>query len=639
MMSDERETQCSADTARGEWLDRHTAGLIRRRASCLRTEWYWSWARLACFVVTVAVWVLIDEKPAAASVVVILGTLLFAWTVRRHHHARRVRRFHDSRVTIAEEARRRVGGIVTLIRSNEAPAPSDPETTVGSLLAAENTWAFTEQESDDLDLHAPPVGLFGLLNRTSTLLGCRRLYDWFLNPLVDAESIRTRQDSVRWLDRDPERRFQLMAGTAGLRGRDEYLEQLVRTLRQASPLGDPARTKMLRIWSLLSGLFFVVAIYQAGIGRSGWGIAFVLVALVNALIYRGLHRGLVRCLAPWRRVAPAVEGYLIAARQAAIDLPQEGELGKLRDALGAVSDDRVLPLLLKRIAWAQSGGPVHAFFNVLLFLDLHIAAAILNKALPHRDELLDGLSALADLDALTSLACFGWEQPVCCYPELSNEQIVAITGGRHPLIDPQEVVANDVRLDTTTRMWMVSGSNMAGKSTLLRVVGANVLLAQMGAAVAAEKMTISPMRLITDLQARDCQAKDESYFLAEVRQLRRMVAPPEGRVPVLGIVDEPLRGTNSREQIAAGVAVVEHLRDSAGFFLFATHEQSLMELADGRVIQNHHFRESIDDDGLVFDYRLRPGPAQTRNALRILEREGYPSSILDRAHRWLDESP
>jgi DNA mismatch repair ATPase MutS len=299
----------------------------------------------------------------------------------------------------------------------------------------------------------------------------------------------------------------------------------------------------------------------------------------------------------------------------------------------------LLPRLCRRLGWTETGGPMHAFLNAAVFYDLHIAVGVLGPVLRGRDALLAGLSGLAEIEALLSLACFAWEQPVTCYPVPVSEPTVSIVGGIHPFIAPDLAVPNDVKLTPTTRMWVITGPNMGGKSTFLRMVGTNVLLAQIGTAAAARQMSWTPLRLITDLRARDSLSKNESYFLAEVRQVRRMVLAEAGGAPILGLIDEPLRGTNSAEHVASSAAVLEHLRDSPHLFLVATHEQQLTELAGDSKGSNHHFREEVDSSGLLFDYHLRPGRARTRNALEILQREGYPQSLVERARQWLDQRP
>jgi DNA mismatch repair ATPase MutS len=316
------------------------------------------------------------------------------------------------------------------------------------------------------------------------------------------------------------------------------------------------------------------------------------------------------------------------------DLPMQGELGVLRKVFQAVRRPMVLPALCGRLPWADTGGLFHALANALFFYDLHVAEAILAVVVRHRDALLQGLSVVADLEALLSLATFAWEQPDKCFPQMVGTPGIWISAGRHPLIPPERAVPNDVRLSPASRLWVISGSNMAGKSTLLRVAGVNALLAQIGTIATAGEMVQRPVRLVTDLQARDSLPDQESYFLAEVRHVRRMVLPPEDAEPVLGLIDEPFRGTNSDERVAASLAVVQHLLRSTNFFLVATHEQRLTELVNGTTGRNYHFRENLSEEGLVFDYRLRPGPARTRNALRVLEREGYPQEIVNRARDW-----
>jgi DNA mismatch repair ATPase MutS len=282
---------------------------------------------------------------------------------------------------------------------------------------------------------------------------------------------------------------------------------------------------------------------------------------------------------------------------------------------------------------------MHALFNAMFFYDLHVAASVLGCVVPNRERLTAGFAALADLEALLSLACFASESLTVggvSYPKFVDNKVIEIIGGKHPLIDVARVVPNDIHLTPKTRLWVVTGSNMAGKSTLLRMCGVNCLLAQIGTVVMAEAMTLCPVRLISDLQVRDNLADDESYFLAEVRHLRRMVVPESDGGHILGLMDEPFRGTNSAEQVAAALAVVEHLLKTPNFFLLATHEQQLTGLADKLDgAENRHFQENLSAEGLVYDYRLRPGPAVTRNALRVLQREGYPRELLDRAQEWL----
>ena len=216
-------------------------------------------------------------------------------------------------------------------------------------------------------------------------------------------------------------------------------------------------------------------------------------------------------------------------------------------------------------------------------------------------------------------------------------------GGRHDanfrvlLIAPSEAVCNSVQLGTPTRTYIITGSNMSGKSTFLRMTGCNLVMAQIGSAVPARRMRLTPMRLMTDLRIRDDLSRHESYFLAEVRQVKRMVEATARNEPILALIDEPFRGTNSAERVAAAVAVVRSLTRSGGLHMVATHDEALTALADDNHVRNYHFAEKIDSEALVFDYQIHDGPSRTRNALRVLELEAYPKQLIEEATKLAQE--
>ena len=628
-----------ADHTARQWLrERRTEYQQQRDAWAVR-ESHWSWARLVIFLAAVALVFVLARQPLLLGGMAASAVVLFVLAVRTHQRALAQREAADRLLLVTDEALTRSGGHVTCVRAWQRPPNADADDhALPTLLEPGAVSPLTEQERDDLDVFAPPVGVFGLLNRTSTAVGARRLRDTLERPFRTAERILARQQAVRWLADHGRERLQMMAATAALRGEDQRLSGLIQAVAGAQPLPLPVPAWILRVWSLLSAAFTVVVIVQATMGAFGWGGWLIALMVVNGLIYARMRPALARSLEPWEDVAWAAKAYHIAARQAASDLPADTELARLRACCAEVVPRDVLPRLRRRVEWSEWGGLVQVLLNILVFADLHIALGVLKCAIRHRARLLAGVSALAELDMLNSLASFAAEQPVACYPVPAKDTTISITGGRHPLVAPQRVVPNDVSLTPATRVWIVTGSNMAGKSTFLRMVGINVLLAQVGCAAAAEEMSWSPMCLITDLRARDNLAEEESYFLAEVRHLRRMVLPSAEQRPLLGLIDEPFRGTNSQDQSAASIAVLHHLSRSSDLFLLATHDRHLTTLADGEQLRNHHFREDLSSDKLVFDYRLHEGPARTRNALRILEREGYPAELVAQAYKWLEET-
>ncbi|MCH9058486.1 MAG: hypothetical protein IIB55_07650 [Planctomycetes bacterium] len=658
-----------------DWLTEHReetrVALERTRA----IERRWSWGRIGTFALVVGVWFPSSVSVTVASFLCVVAIALFALCVHDHRRARGRRISAEHRLAICDESLSRCGGQIVLVRDCVRPPPAADRAAIDPIIDDGETWPLTVQEIEDFDLYAPPVGLFGLLNRTSSVVGARRLAHMLEHPCLDAERILSRQQSVRRLAEDSVGRIAIMAGAIPLRSAHADLDAVASAIRQAEPLADALMPVPARMWGALSGLFFVVSVAQWARGVDGWGWPLVALLFFNALIFLRMHGALRRAITPWQNLGPALGGWEAAARAGCAHLAggagdgvgssfvesadagrsrrlkpaargrKEGSDDALRtlgDAFAKITAPSVLPAIHGLIGWSEAGGMLHAVCNIVFFYDLHVADALMRRVCPARENLLRGLAALAELDALCGLACFAWEQPVSTYPQPVAERLLDIRGGRHPLIPPDDVVSNDILLGEQAHVWIVTGSNMAGKSTLLRMAGASSLLAQMGTAVTAEAMRFSPARLVSDLSVHDNLAKHESYFLAEVRHLKRMVAPPDGEHPILGLIDEPFRGTNSQEQVAAALAVTQHLIRSPGLFLVATHEHRLTELGDdtseSAPARNRHFRENLEAGGMIFDYKLHPGPAQTRNALRVLEKEEYPATILAAARKWLDDS-
>ncbi len=391
----------------------------------------------------------------------------------------------------------------------------------------------------------------------------------------------------------------------------------------------------LKLWSAVSGPAFVY-----GMGLFITGQFFGLTLAVSTLIINSLIWGLFRKplaqvrtqVEPLIPLTGALRCVLSHTECAAQNLPDETQLHALKTCFQAVLTHCRINALCEWLDWASLGAVVRSQFNLIFFYDLHVSEAILKRFERHRTRLLDGLRSLADLEAFNSLACFSAEQPVTCVPTCVTHTALTLTHAHHPLIPLEASTANDIDLDASQRTWLITGPNAAGKSTYLRMVGINLLLAQIGSAVTAEAMTFCALRLITDVRIRDDLAKHESYFMSEVRRLRRIVVDTNATIPLFCLIDEPFRGTNSPERTAAGVALLEHLLASQHLVLLATHEEQLAQTAlRSETAENHHFQETLTDTGITFEFDLRPGPASTRTAIRILEQERFPPSLVKRA--------
>ncbi len=622
------------------WLTRRQQRLEQEYTRYHALEARWSWIRLLTFLAGAAVVALLWHElvlAVAAGAVALAG---FAVAVVRHAGWQDKRAFAERALTIIAESLDAGAQRDHPVRAWQRP--EDPDGSIAALpciLEPGPVWSLTDQERDDLDLYGPPVGIFGLLNRTSTVLGARRLRDMLDHPCLSGEHIRRRQQAVRGLGERHEQRLRLMASLLLLRTGSRHLDELVHLLHTIETPPRSVVSTAIRLWSVFSGLLVVHAVSRIIAGDYGWIRAFIAVLVFNGVVLfvrRRVFSHLKAIMSPWADLAPTLRHFLAIAEDAQQELPAEPPLSVLRERFHDVVAHGRISSLCVWLEWAGLRGTVRSVLNVTVFLDLHVAEAVLARVVPNRDTLLHGLSAMAELEALSSLACVSAEQPVACYPQPRAGTGITITDGRHPLILEQDGTPNSVHLTAEKRTWVITGPNAAGKSTFLRMVGVNVLLAQTGMAVPAREMTWSPVRLMTDVRVSDNLAKHESYFLSEVRRLRRIVLDTGGSTPILGLIDEPFRGTNSQERTAADIALFEHLAASGHLFLIATHEETLAQAAARMVsAENYHFQEHLHEHGIAFDYRLRPGPAATKTALRILEQEGYPQPLLDRARQLL----
>ncbi len=640
--TDNAQITAQPDVRYPAWLEAYRGKLEDDRVRFRRRQTGWSWIRLISFIGGVAAAIFLRDNSLLAIGTGATGVLLFLYAVVRYNTWESRRTFVERASTVASES-------FHASTRRDAPArawqrPEDPQadsTTMPPVLDEGPTWSLTDQERDDLDLYGPPVGIFGLLNRTSTSLGARRLRDLLDSPSLSPEHIRRRQEAVRWLEQHHQPRLEMMGSLVLLRNQDAKLDRLLRLLHQTQRPPRSILSTGLRLWSAVSGVVFVYATIGIANGQYLWAQGLVVLVLMNIILLslaRPLFRRFDAAVSPWTTLGGTLGCVLAVAQHAERELPDETQLNILKGHFTAIASNAHIPSLCGWLEWAGLHGAMRAVLNVLVFFDLHIAEAVLARIVPNREILLHGLSAMAELEALCSLASFSAELPVACYPQPNGDRTLHIEEGRHPLIPAPDAAPNGIDLGPNIRTWVITGPNAAGKSTFLRMVGVNVLLAQVGAAAPAKQMTWSPVRLITDVRIRDDLARHESYFLSEVRRLRRLVLDADPGAPMLGLIDEPFRGTNSQERAAAGVALLEHLMGSKNLFVIATHEEVLAQTAAGiPSAANYHFQEHLRDGGIEFDYLLRPGPAGTKTAIRILEREGYPASLLERAKHLIAE--
>jgi DNA mismatch repair ATPase MutS len=274
-------------------------------------------------------------------------------------------------------------------------------------------------------------------------------------------------------------------------------------------------------------------------------------------------------------------------------------------------------------------------FGPLLMWDLNLVLRAERFRTETGPKLRGWLEALAELEALASFAALGYERRDYTMPELVDgppsfrAQAIA-----HPLIDRTAVVANDLDLGGPGSVLLLSGSNMSGKSTLLRAVGINTVLARAGCSVAASSLSTSSMDLATSVRIVDSLASGTSHFYAELKRIKVIVdeAKTKKTEPVLYLLDEMLHGTNSRERFIGAVSVIKFLSLAGAMGIVTTHDLSLarieQEIAAG-LARNMHFGDEVKGGEISFDYRLKPGPVSSTNALRLMRAIGIDVELIE----------
>ncbi len=269
--------------------------------------------------------------------------------------------------------------------------------------------------------------------------------------------------------------------------------------------------------------------------------------------------------------------------------------------------------------------------NAIIPWDLFFAMKIeqLKKDLEPR--LSIWLEKFYQLEALNSLANFAELNPHYCYPEFGAEHgsLLQSKSLGHPLIPDHKKVVNDFTVEDEKNLFLITGSNMAGKSTFLRTVGINLILAFSGAPVNAVQFKTGLFRVFTSINVNDSLGDGLSHFYAEVKRLRALLTAlkSDEEVPLFYFVDEIYKGTNNRERFAGSSAFLKYVAGKRGVGMVSSHDLELADLEEEIApLTNWHFAESIQDGKMTFEYKLSPGPCPSTNALKIMEMEGLPVS-------------
>jgi hypothetical protein len=608
-----RESTVGGDSSepRAEYDRRLEARKIRAREA-RRLEDRVSNARLLTFVVGVAIgWFLWRIAPPLA----LAPVIVFAVLVAAHERARRSRLRAERAMAFYERG---------LARLDHRFA--------GTGNAGVRFLNETHPYAAHLDLFGEG-SLYELLCNSQTAAGREKLAAWLLDS-PSSDLVEARNVSV------PERNASIRERNAAVRELGARLD-----LREELATIDPEVVTALESRHLIAWAE-APAVLEAPRLRAATRLlaAAALPALASLLWIGGIPLLTVIALeiAVSRAVAGRVRRVLAEVQRPARDLLRiraivgllEAEgfrtpvLTALREALGAGGQpaSRQLDRLLARVDRHEwRGNLLFAPIAPLLLWSTSSAFSIEDWRLRYGPRIARWISAVGELEAFLDLGSYAYEHPADSFAELSDRApLLDARALGHPLLPEEARVRNDVRLDGERRLLVVTGSNMSGKSTLLRTVGVNIVLARAGAPVCAGSLRLSPLALAASIRTVDSLQEGASRFYAEVQALRRAVETAEREPPALFLLDELLHGTNSHDRRIGADGVLRALLDRGAIGIATTHDLALAEIANDLAPEaaNMHFEFSVVDGRLEFDYTLRPGVVQTGNALELMRAVG-----------------
>ncbi|MBL7727191.1 MAG: DNA mismatch repair protein MutS, partial [Dinghuibacter sp.] len=268
---------------------------------------------------------------------------------------------------------------------------------------------------------------------------------------------------------------------------------------------------------------------------------------------------------------------------------------------------------------------VHIPLNILLLWDLQQALSLQQWKISNTAPAKQWYAVLGEMEALSSLAALHFNHPDWAFPEITEQWFtLECIGAGHPLIPPQKLVPNNFSLSGTPKIALVTGSNMAGKSTFLRTIGANIVLAMAGAPVCATTMRLPVTRVMSSMRITDNLEEETSTFYAELKKLKWIIGSVQKKEKVFLLLDEMLRGTNSLDRHTGSEALIRQLVQEGAVGIIASHDVELSRLEQEfpHAINNYHFDSAVVQEEIIFDYRLKTGVCTSTNATLLMKKIG-----------------
>lgn len=478
--------------------------------------------------------------------------------------------------------------------------------------------------SEDLDIFGMG-SLFQYLNRTTTFSGREKLAWWLAKQHLNTGQILKKQEAIAELASSPEWRQNLqLLGKISNENKQDLLD-ILKWLEE-EPLIKKSWYKyfvlfinlttfallLLSIFNLIPSIIFILYIVIVPFGILGFYYRRI----------NSIHAQLARKTDLFLKYSTIIK--LIEQQNFKSIYLQDI---KRNSAIIDHTASRIIKNLSKiSLAFNHRLNMIAGvLLNAFLLWDLVQCMRLESWKRKHKNKLIKWFDVIGEFDALSSLGCFYFNNPDYHFPLISEEdfQISALDLG-HPLIHPKTRINNDIEISGRKQFIIITGANMAGKSTFLRTLGVNMILASTGAPVCAQKFVWSPIQIYTSIRTRDSLFKNESYFFAELKRLKTLINELEAGNQMFIILDEILKGTNSKDKQTGSNHLVQQLIRLKASGIIATHDLALGDLVQTypENIKNMRFEVEFENDELVFDYKLKSGISKNMNATFLMKKMG-----------------
>jgi DNA mismatch repair ATPase MutS len=559
--------------------------------------------RLASFAAAVAVfYIFFSYSIAIAIIAAVLCLVVFGIIIRRD---------------LALQATARHYAILKEINRQELAALKN------DLSAFEGGKEFMSSDhpyTSDLDIFGK-ASLFRYINRTVSAIGKQTLASWLTSPAQAAE-IKLRQQAINELKDKTGWRQEFRANGMKQEKWQQGFEPIIEWLDEPELFLHKKALQLactilpfITVPAVIGSFFFVPKI-----------IPMVLVA-AHIIILRQHSKKVEKS---WLKTSARVELLKTYAGLIATIEKEEFNSEKLSSLKRAfVLRDKPASATLRYLSKVvdrldlRLNVYVYPFINILLFWDIHWITKLEKWKNDHHAQVQKWFSAMAEFEALSSLGNLYYNNPDWTMPEISEDAFIvkAQTMG-HPLIPANKRVYNDIGLSGRGSVMLITGSNMAGKSTYLRTVGVNIVLAMAGAPACAKNFVLSPIDVYTSMRIIDSLEENASSFYAELKRLESIIKSVKNNTRSFFLLDEILRGTNSNDRHIGSKALIKQMIRYKGTGIIATHDLELSKLENELPVQNFSFDVQVENDQLYFDYKLHHGVCRSLNASILMRKMG-----------------